>query len=370
MWAGALRGCALGAVATLIAAAARAWLSPWLGPQAPLLAFPAVVSLAAWAGGVWAGVFATVTSGLVGMLLFVERTEPRTLSIDDAVLFGLFLAQGLFITGLTAGLRSSRERLRTALDTERHLRTAAQSAAHLKQEFLGIVSHELRTPLNVILGSVWKIRQSPDPTARQVAATIERNARAQAAVVSNLLYVSETLSGARSLSSERLDVTALCRDALQSVRIAAAEKRLVISVVAPDRDVVVEGDREALSQALAALLVNAIKFSLRGAQVSLGVTAAPSQVELTVTDTGVGIAPDVLHRVFDPFWQADASLTRLHGGMGLGLTAARHIVALHGGVLIAHSDGPGRGATFRMTLPRAADGTAAAEATEVGSERA
>ena len=366
MWAGALRGCALGAAATLIAATARAWLAPWLGAQAPLLAFPAVVALAAWAGGVSAGVFTTVTSGIVGMFLFVERSARWTVTVDDAVHAALFLAQGFFITALTAELRTSREQLRAAFAIERRLRTEAQSAAHLKQEFLGIVSHELRTPLNVILGSVWKIRQSPDPSAREVAATIDRNARAQAAVVSNLLYVSETLAGGRPLTWDRVDVTTLCRHAVQDVRTAAIEKRIELSVLAADHDVVIDGDREALGQALGALLGNAVKFSLRGAQIELSVAAAPSQVEVTVRDDGIGIAPDLLHRVFDPFWQGDASLTRVHGGLGLGLTTARHIAALHGGVLIAHSDGAGRGATFRMTLPRASD-PAARDRVDVGS---
>jgi len=318
-----------------------------------LLAFPGVVALAAWIGGVGAGLFTTLVSGALGLVLFVKpMAVVAGHRVDQAVLLMLFGAQGTLITFLTAALHASRQRIGEALAAEQRHRADAESAARLKEEFLGIVSHELRTPLNVVLGSTWRLKHSPDPGVRKAAAIIERNARAQALIVDNLLYVSETLAGHRAIARERLDLQSICHESLGTIEAEARAKEIELRFVPVDSRVFVSADPGALRQALTAVLANAVKFSPTGAYVELSLAVAPSQVEIIISDVGVGISADALSRVFEPFWQADSSARRTHGGLGLGLTAARQIAVLHGGLLSAHSEGEGKGATFRLTLPR------------------
>lgn len=348
-----LRGCAIGGVATLLVALIRTVVSPWLGATAPLLLFPAVVAVAAWVGGIWAGLFTTVLSAALGLVLFVRPLDVIAAgAIDQGILLSLFGAEGALIAYLTSALRGSQRHLARAVAEEHVLRSRAESVNLLKHEFLGIVSHELRTPLTVVLGSIWKIKQSSDPIARQVADTIERNAKAQVRTIDDLLYVSEALAGHRRLEFSPVDLEAICVSSAAALREDAWRRTITIAVIAPEQRAIVLGDPEPLRRTVTALVSNAVKFSNAGSSVEIALAVAPSQIDVMVTDSGIGMAPEVLKAIFEPFWQADSSTTRSHGGLGLGLTAAREVAAQHGGVISARSEGPGRGARFTLTLPR------------------
>ena len=253
--------------------------------------------------------------------------------------------------------QSHREQL---LEAERSARAEAERASRLKDEFLATLSHELRTPLNAILGWAQILhRKTPDAhTLAQALDTIERNARAQSRLIEELLDMSRITSGKIGLSPQRLTLAEIIRPAVESFRPAANAKdlRLTVTVEPEAEATAVVGDAARLQQVVSNLLSNAVKFTPTGGYVDVHAGRRDGLAQLVVRDNGQGIAPAFLPHVFERFRQADGSITRRHGGLGLGLSIVRHIVELHGGAVSAHSDGPGRGSTFTVSLPVAADG--------------
>ena len=246
------------------------------------------------------------------------------------------------------------ERRRFEEERERLLRES-QEANRLKDEFLATVSHELRTPLTAILGWSNMLRggQVEGESASRALETIERNARAQAQLVDDLLDVSRIVTG-----KLRLDVVPVIPDsfidpAFEAVRPAAESKGLLLRKVIGDGVGVVVADPARLQQVVWNLLSNAVKFTPEGGRVQVVVALAGPHVEIAVTDTGAGVAPEFLPHVFERFRQADMGTTRRHGGLGLGLAIVRHLVELHGGTVRADSPGEGKGATFTVSLPAA-----------------
>jgi signal transduction histidine kinase/CheY-like chemotaxis protein len=244
-------------------------------------------------------------------------------------------------------------------------KTQAETASRAKDEFLASVSHELRTPLNAILG--WAtILEQPGGRERvdRAIAIIQRNARAQAKIIDDILDVSRIISGKLLLNPTLFDVAGVIDAAVDSVRPGASAKgvrlRIEAHVATPWL-----ADENRIQQVVWNLLSNAVKFTPAGGLVSVRATEAPSELRIRVTDTGKGISESFLPFVFDRFRQADATSTRVDGGLGLGLAIVRHLVELHGGVVTAASDGEGRGAAFEVVLPRRAVGTFAAPAPEV-----
>jgi PAS domain S-box-containing protein len=233
------------------------------------------------------------------------------------------------------------------------LYVAAQEASRLKDEFLATLSHELRTPLNAILGYLRMVRTGLVSGERQDRAmeTIERNAMVLTQIVEDILDVSRIVAGKIRLDMTTVDMAEVLDDALGSVLPAARAKGIDIEKTAEPGVSLVSGDRERLQQVVWNLLSNAVKFTDRGGKVSARLERAHRDTVLTVEDTGAGIAPEFLPHVFERFRQADSSATREKGGLGLGLSIARHMVETHGGSIEAHSGGLGRGATFRVTLP-------------------
>jgi PAS domain S-box-containing protein len=245
---------------------------------------------------------------------------------------------------------AERERL---LEAERAARGAAERASRVKDEFVAMVSHELRTPLNAILG--WtQLMTRPDAdlaVVRRGVDVIARNTRVQAQLISDLLDVSRIVSGKLQLDIDHVDLPVVVADAIETVQKDADEKGVVIER-ALDRAVgSVAGDPARLQQILWNLLSNAIKFTPRGGVVRVRVRQSGSDAEVTVADTGVGIRPDFLPHIFDRFQQADQSMTRKFGGLGLGLSIVKHLVEQHGGSIRAESPGEGHGATFTIVLP-------------------
>ncbi len=240
------------------------------------------------------------------------------------------------------------------LQAERAARSAAERASLLKDEFLATLSHELRTPLNGILG--WSHIMKQDHTNTVVIAqgleVIERNARAQSEIIEDLLDMSRIISGRVRLNVQRLDLSAIVQSAVETARPTAEAKGVRLqTIIDPLDGIVVSGDFNRLNQVLWNLLSNAVKFTPKGGRVQVLVERVNSRLEISVIDTGEGIKVDFLPFVFDRFRQADASTTRRHGGLGLGLSIVKQLVELHGGSVRVKSDGPGRGSTFIIDLP-------------------
>jgi signal transduction histidine kinase/ActR/RegA family two-component response regulator len=245
------------------------------------------------------------------------------------------------------------ERLRALLDKERAARTEAEAANRLKDEFLATLSHELRTPLNAVFGWARLLRgAAPEPeTMARGLEVIERNATAQVKLIEDLLDVSRIVAGKMRLNVRSVAVPAVVEAALDAIRPAAAAKGIRLESVLDPAAGPVVGDPDRLQQVVWNLLANAIKFTSRGGRVQTTLARVDSHLEITVSDTGLGIAPDVLPHVFERFQQGDGGSTRQHGGLGIGLALVRHLTELHGGSVSAHSEGLGHGATFVVRLP-------------------
>ncbi|HVO90592.1 MAG TPA: PAS domain-containing sensor histidine kinase, partial [Casimicrobiaceae bacterium] len=220
------------------------------------------------------------------------------------------------------------------LEAERAARIEAQRAARMKDEFLATLSHELRTPLNAILGWTQLLRMPQARGERDVdhgLAIIERNARAQVQLIEDLLDLSRILAGQVRLDVQRIALTDVIRGALESVQPAADAKSIRVESILDSRRGIVSGDPSRLQQVVWNLLSNAIKFTPKGGKVQVVLERIDSHVEITVSDTGIGIPPAFLPQVFDRFSQQNGSASREHGGLGLGLAISKQLVELHGG---------------------------------------
>jgi PAS domain S-box-containing protein len=240
------------------------------------------------------------------------------------------------------------------LEAERSARVEAQRAARMKDEFLATLSHELRTPLNAILGWTQLLRM---PSARdridlqRALEVIERNARAQVQLVDDLLDLSRILAGHVRLDVQRIALADIISAALESAQPTATAKGVRLEKVLDTRGSVVSGDPARLQQIVWNLLSNAIKFTPKGGRVQVLLQRVSSHLEVSVSDTGVGIPSSFLPHVFERFSQKDATAAREYGGLGLGLAISKQLVELHGGSIHAHSRGEGQGATFIVKLP-------------------
>ena len=242
-------------------------------------------------------------------------------------------------------------RVSIAVENARLFRQADE-LNRLKDEFLATLSHELRTPLSAVLGwSRMLVSGQLEPAKeRQAIEAIERNAQAQAKIIDDILDVARGMGGNLRLEMKPFDLVATAQRAIEAVSPAALGKQIELALHAP-APVPIVGDPNRLQQVVWNLMSNALKFTPAGGRVRIEVGISGDQAELRVADSGMGIAGTFLPFVFDKFRQADASFTRQHGGLGLGLAIARHLVELHGGSIEARSEGEGSGATFVVRLP-------------------
>ena len=370
----ALLACGLAVAVTLLLDGLWLVLPDGWGERIPFSLFLFVVSGVALLGGFWPGMLAVVLGVISGFFIghphSVWSQRPR----GDWVLLGIFLAFGPLAAFVCASLRRALEERRLALleaerraqeeaqrlnaklaeslESERAARTASEHANRLKDDFVAAVSHELRTPLNAILGWADLLRRAsvgPDKLARGLE-VIARNARAQGQIVDDLLDLSRITAGKVHLELAHEDLSGIVEAAVDGQRNAALAKRLEIHTeLAPTAALV---DAARIQQVVWNLLSNAIKFTPEGGRIEVSV--APRDEGwgvLRVRDTGEGIDAEFLPHMFERFRQADPSLARLHGGLGLGLAISRHLVELHGGNIRAHSEGRGRGAEITVTLP-------------------
>lgn len=253
------------------------------------------------------------------------------------------------------GRKLAEEERKQLLLRERYAREEAETANRVRDYFLATLSHELRTPLNVIVG--WtRLLQSGNlsrEAAEQALATIERNAQVQTKLINDLLEVPRLLSGNVTLAFQPVDVGELARAVVESLSPEASQKDVRLECRLHGIVGTVAGDPDRLQQVIWNLVGNAIKFTPPGGSVIVEASTDEDLVQLTVTDTGKGIEADFVPYIFEPFRQAEQGTDRQHGGLGLGLAIAKHLVEKHGGTIAVDSPGAERGSTFIVKLPTA-----------------
>ena len=232
-------------------------------------------------------------------------------------------------------------------------RSRVEAATRAKDEFVAMVSHELRTPLNAILGWVRITRSGrlDEPKRAHAFEVIERNAVALNQLVADLLDISRAMTGRIRLNPSQVDLGGIVDLVVEEARLALEAKRIQVHTQLDRERAVMRGDGERLQQIVWNLVTNALKFTPKGGEIRITLQRVESDLELTVHDTGVGISSDFLPHVFDSFRQSDSSTTRVHGGLGIGLSITKHLVDLHGGSITAFSEGAGKGAAFVVRLP-------------------
>lgn len=284
---------------------------------------------------------------------YVRRDGTRVPIVLGIALMDNSRVNGVaFVLDISKRKKAELERDRLLL-AEQKARATAEAANRMKDEFLAVLSHELRSPLNAMLGwlTLLRTKNFDEAATARALETIERNARAQAQLVEDLLDVSRIIQGKLRLNVRAVDLLPMIEAAIDTVRPAALAKNIQLQPVLDPAAGPVFGDSDRLQQVVWNLLSNAVKFTPKGGRVQIRLERVHSYVEIIVADTGKGINPEFLPYVFERFRQADSSITRSFGGLGLGLSIVRHLVDLHGGSVHVESPGEGQGTTFTVKLP-------------------
>jgi PAS domain S-box-containing protein len=299
-----------------------------------------------------------------GAMTFVYAASERRYDAEDLAFAEDVAARAAMAIENALALKETAE----AHQRERWLREQAERTNRLKDEFLATVSHELRTPLNAILGWTLTLRRdSIDVDTERALNVIERNARAQATLIDDVLDVSRIVSGKLTLRLVPTSVADAARAAIETVTPAAEAKGISIECEIPAEPTTITADAARLQQVIWNLLSNSVKFTPKDGRVALRVFRDASEICIMVQDSGEGIRPELLGAIFEPFHQADSSTTRRHGGLGLGLSIVKQLVAAHGGSVKAESEGSGRGSVFTVRLPVRAVAAPGAEPSQVSS---
>jgi signal transduction histidine kinase len=308
------------------------------------------VMASAWFAGTGPALAATVVGAVVGA--WEGRSSLENLRATQAHL-AIFLIQGVLLTALVSELRRARRDAEHEASIAQEARRDSEAAGRMKDEFLATISHELRTPLNSVLGWLHLLRTGKldPPTTKRGFESVERNVRLQAQLTSDLLDVSRVLTGQLRLDARPVSLADVARQAMATTAPAAQAKSVHVTGTLPEHDVPVLGDPARLRQIVWHLLANAVKFTPGGGTVGITVEQVKSEAILRVSDSGPGIDPAFLPRIFDRFTQEDPSPTRAAGGLGVGLSLVRDLVELHGGEIRARNNGTDSGAEFTARFP-------------------
>ena len=312
------------------------------------------VGATAWFAGTGPALLATVLGAILGATSASDRDTGAV-----GLHLALFLVHGLILTGVVDELRRARRNAEARARDADSAKRESEIANRTKDEFLATISHELRTPLNAVLGWAHLLRTDrlDAATAQRGLEAIDRNARLQAQLTADLLDVSKALTGKLRLSSSSAPLDDAVRQAIASA-LPAARAKGVLLVLTRAESAVVHGDPTRLRQIAWQLIANAIKFTPRGGTIEVATHPAKDEAVLRVQDSGQGIDPAFLPRVFERFTQADSSATRKAGGLGVGLALVRELVELHGGEIDAQNRPDRNGAVFTVKLPLQAPETA------------
>lgn len=308
----------------------------------------------------WAGLADSVGPQLDAVMLRGEATGARPVPLDARFTWALSGVPddadgigGVFCAWEEAAA-SENGIGHPAGPVERAAQVEAERLSRMKDEFLGVLSHQLRTPLNAILGwsqLIGRGRVSGDVVAKGLA-VIERSATAQAQLLDETLDMTRVAAGKVQLTVEALSLPAIIDAVLETARPAADAKGIRLTGKGHPGDFPFVGDAHRMQQVVGHLVSNAVKFTTTGGSVGVGLEQVDGAIELSVVDTGRGIAPHFLPHVFEPFRQAEGGTSREHGGFGLGLAVVRRLVEAHRGTVSVRSAGPGFGSTFTVRLPR------------------
>jgi PAS domain S-box-containing protein len=252
-----------------------------------------------------------------------------------------------------SGRKQAEEERERLLLREKAARLEAEAANRMKDEFLATVSHELRTPLTAIMGWVCMLTGHllPESQTQHALQVIEQSAKSQARLVDDTLDVSRIIAGQFKIDLQPVEINRVFCAAIDIIRPTADAKGIALQAFIDDQGSIVRGDASRLQQVIWNLLSNAVKFTNEAGRVEARLTRFQSEVEISVTDTGIGIDPQFMPYLFERFRQADSTSTRRYGGLGLGLAIVRHVVEMHGGAVSASSAGKGLGSTFKVTFP-------------------
>lgn len=286
----------------------------------------------------------------------VRRAESVLLVITTATLILLVVLCVFLVAALTRSFRHQQSAATLAEKGQRDARESlseAEAASHLKDEFLATVSHELRNPLAPILTWTQLLRSGTldEAKSKRALEVIERNVISQAQLIDDLVDVSRVASGKFRLDVRPIDLVPVIKAAAESQTPASDAKQIRLQLVLDERAGMISGDSERLQQVMWNLISNAIKFTPKGGRVQVVLERAESHLEIAVSDTGSGIEAEFLPHIFEAFRQGSGGSMRRHGGLGLGLSIVRHIVELHGGEIVAHSDGLNQGSKFTVKFP-------------------
>jgi signal transduction histidine kinase/CheY-like chemotaxis protein len=287
-----------------------------------------------------------------------ERAVVALEELGNVTLLDRPVRVAILLSAVKTAMRSRlrQYQLQEHLAEQERAREALREADRRKDEFLAMLAHELRTPLasivtaGAVLGAV-----ADSPAVLRQQAVIDRQSRHTARLLDDLLDVSRITQGRIELRKQRLDLAEVVEQAATGCRPSLEEKGHRFTVSLPSEPLYAEADPARLEQIVSNLLVNAAKYTPPGGQVTLSLTRERAEAVLRVRDTGGGISPELLPRVFDLFTQAKRSLARAEGGVGIGLTLVKRLAELHGGAVLARSEGPDLGSEFEVRLPILAD---------------
>ncbi len=303
----------------------------------------------------------------IPLLLGYLEIYARNLEVVDRGMgIALYAISLIVVLGImmwqTAQVIERSDRARRSAESERDLlivkeqqaRAEAERSNHLKDNFIATLSHELRTPLNVMLGWTRILEhENADPAEHpRIAGLVAKNGRLLARLVEDLLDISRATTGHFDISRTTVALNAVVQSSLEAITPTAGEKSVAVVAELDPMVEPIDADGQRVQQIVWNLLSNAVKFTDPGGQIVVRTWQDREAVMLAVSDTGVGFSEAFASDLFKPFRQADSSARREYGGLGLGLSIARHLAELHGGSLTGASPGTGRGATFTLTLPR------------------
>ncbi|PYS13272.1 MAG: hypothetical protein DMG15_11695 [Acidobacteria bacterium] len=273
--------------------------------------------------------------------------------LDTFMTIGHQMGQYMEHRNAEEALAKSETQLRHLVASEKEARREAEAANRMKDEFLAILSHELRTPLTSVFGWVQMLQNratDPEITAKALN-VIDRNLRVQAKLIEDLLNVSQIITGKLQIQRDTIDAVQIVMATIETIRPSADAKQITLKLESDRPLPALSADPARLQQIVWNLLSNSVKFTPKGGSVIVNVRQSGSELEIAVSDTGEGISPEFLPQVFNRFSQADASKTRRHSGLGLGLALVRQLIELHGGTVRVASPGVGKGSTFTVSFP-------------------
>ncbi len=343
----------LAVVLVAVFSAVRIGLQPWLEGDGPLLMFMIPVAVSAYVGGTGPGALGIVLSAVAVSPLFSPSHMNERLPL---ALLILFVFEASAILWLIRWLRVTNARLRDALAAAEQARADAETAGRAQEQLVARVSHEWRSPVTSLGGWAWQLeRRAGEPSfVRRAASSMRRAVDMQARLLADLLDYSRGVHGKLTVNPEQVALGDILRTAAEDVSAAARRKQIRIELPAQEGETPVWGDRVRLAQIFVNLLQNAVKFTPAEGRVTVDCVPHSDSIEVSISDTGVGIPSSALSTIFDPFAQTDERRDAGRGGLGLGLSIVRELVQLHGGSVSAHSEGPAMGSTFVVRLPRLA----------------